>query len=116
MKKNMQLLKIFILTLVIGLGVSFAFAWSGPSGTPPANNVEGIIDVSNVFQSKGYSFTSASPTVFDIDDANNINETFSTQSLAVWINMFINHDAYVNSLSGPNAVCSDPTGLLTVCP
>ena len=32
------------LALVVGVGLNYAGAWTGPTGTAPANDVSGLID------------------------------------------------------------------------
>lgn len=51
-KDLIQSIKVIVLSLLIGLGVSFVSAWTEPTGTPPENNVGGPINIGASFQSK----------------------------------------------------------------
>ncbi len=44
--------------LVFGLSIQFADAWTNPTSTPPAGNVAGPINTSNIAQTKAGAFTS----------------------------------------------------------
>lgn len=112
---NIQKIKFILLVAIIGLGIHFASAFPAPVN-PPSNDVTGIADITDQYQAKGYNFINTTPlTKFDIDDSSDINETLSTNALAVFVDTIVGNDTYVNGLTGPNYVCSDHTGKLVIC-
>lgn len=52
MKNIIQSLKVIILGLILALGLSYAFAWTAPTASPPGGNVSAPVNVSNVSQIK----------------------------------------------------------------
>lgn len=53
MKKDIiQSVKLILLSLAIGLGVSYVYAWTGPQCAPPGCNVEAPVNVSAADQNK----------------------------------------------------------------
>lgn len=48
----MKATKIIILATIIGLGIAYVFAWSGPPGTPPSPNADAPINVGALSQYK----------------------------------------------------------------
>ena len=48
----LQPLKALVLILIIGLGVDFALAWTGPSSAPPTGNVSAPVNVGSTNQVK----------------------------------------------------------------
>lgn len=57
MKNFLSGAKIILLSLILGLGISYTFAqWSGPSGNPPNNNTPPPVNVGSVSQTKDGSF------------------------------------------------------------
>ena len=108
---------IFFLTLalVVGVGMNYAGAWTGPTGTAPANDVSGLIDVTDENQIKG-SNTPTGGVLLDIDDPTSTTDTFSTTSSAVWNEAIVDDDTFVESLTGPEFICADENGKLIICP
>ena len=47
-----QSAKVLILALILSLGVSYAFAWTGPTASAPNNNTPAPVNVGGTFQSK----------------------------------------------------------------
>lgn len=45
-------LKLLALAVILSLGFGVAYAWTGPTGVPPTNNVSGIINTGSVSQIK----------------------------------------------------------------
>ncbi len=60
MRSTTHSLKLIALALVLGLGVNYALAWTGPTSAPPAGNTDAPINVSATAQVKngGLSVTS----------------------------------------------------------
>lgn len=116
MKQNTKQNIFFLaLALVIGLGINYVGAWTGPTGTAPANDVSGLIDVTTNDQIKGHT----TPTIgilLDIDDPTSTSDTFSTTSVAVWNRTVVDDDTFVESLTGPEFICADSNGKLILCP
>jgi len=52
MKNIIQSLKVVALGLMLAIGLSYAFAWTPPTGNPPAGNVSAPVNVSNSTQIK----------------------------------------------------------------
>ena len=52
MKNLSQTIKSLIIALILVGGISYVFAWTGPSTTPPNGNVSAPINVSSTSQSK----------------------------------------------------------------
>jgi len=52
MKNIIQPLKTIVLALVIGLGISYAMAWTAPTAPPPNENVPAPVNVGNETQYK----------------------------------------------------------------
>ena len=61
MAKIFSYLKILILALMLSIGISYALAWTGPTGTPPNNNVAAPINTGVGNQTK----TGGLLTIFD---------------------------------------------------
>jgi hypothetical protein len=116
MKQNTKQNIFFLaLALVISVGIHYVGAWTGPTGTAPANDVSGLIDVSTDEQIKGHT----APTVgilLDVDDPTSTTDTFSTTNSATWLYTIVDDDTFVESLSGPEFICADSTGKLILCP
>ena len=103
------------LALVVGVGLNYAGAWTGPTGTAPANAVSGLIDVTTSYQVKGNTV----PTdliLLDIDDPGSSTDTFSTTNSAIWNETVVDDDTFVESLTGPEFICADENGKLIICP
>lgn len=47
-----QLIKIVVLSIVLSLGLSYVYAWTAPTGTPPAGNADAPINTSGSDQTK----------------------------------------------------------------
>ncbi|MFZ2072099.1 MAG: hypothetical protein WA101_01310 [Minisyncoccia bacterium] len=122
MKKNdiLKSIKVIVLGLVLGLGISYVYAtvgntqsvssnWAIPSGTPPAGNVVGPIDMSNKEQAKGGTPITGSLL--------NIEGTLSSDSLAVFGNSVVGGDLKASQLSGVGSrpICVDSSGKLIPC-
>lgn len=107
------------LALVVGVGMNYAGAWTGPTGTAPANDVSGLIDVSFEDQVKGRDpsqFPPVTGVLIDVDDPTSSTDTFSTTNSATWIYTIVDDDTFVESLTGPEFICADENGKLIICP
>ncbi len=56
-QKSVYWLKVISLGLILGLGIQFAKAWTGPSAAPPGGNVSGPITTSDQGQQKAGSLS-----------------------------------------------------------
>jgi len=119
MKNIFNLIKPLVVALVLTIGLSYVFAWTGPTGAPPTNNAEAPINVSLADQIKGGSLSLGGLFVgglglsnddFCLDrDNDGVNETcLSTVSGGS------GGGGSVSAVSGfPNhLVCSDTNGTL----
>ena len=52
MKNIIQSLKVVALGLMLAIGLSYAFAWTAPTGNPPSGNVSAPVNVSGNLQTK----------------------------------------------------------------
>jgi hypothetical protein len=52
MKSILQQTKIVALGIIVAVGISYAFAWTGPTSTPPSGNVSSPINVGSTTQTK----------------------------------------------------------------
>ena len=66
MKNIQQTLKSLIIALILVGGISYVFAWSGPSTTPPNGNVDAPINVGSSGQTKS-SYFAATQLLSSID-------------------------------------------------
>ena len=116
MKKNLKQNIFFIaLALVLGMGMNYVGAWTGPTGTAPANDVSGLIDVTVNNQIKGHTVPTAG-ILLDIDDPTSTTDTLSTTNSATWLYTIVDDDTFVESLTGPEFICADENGKLIICP
>lgn len=114
-QKTKQNIFFLAIALVVGAGLNYAGAWTGPTGTAPANDVSGLIDVTTIEQIKGHT----APTtgiLLDVDDPASTTDTFSTTNSAVWREAVVDDDTFVESLTGPEFICADENGKLIICP
>lgn len=115
MKKNIKQNIFFLaLALILGIGMNYVSAWTGPTGTAPANDVSGLIDITPQYQAKGTIPTDM--ILLDVDDPTSTTDTFSTTSSAVWNETVVDDDTFVESLTGPEFICADENGKLIICP
>ncbi len=100
MKNIADKIKILVLALVIGLSVSYAFAWTGPSATPPGSNASAPINVSSAEQVKSGplkvgGFRSFLPAYVNYDSSSDLSSKgTSFQSLSLAVNGKIGASAY----------------------
>ena len=48
----LQSIKILLLAVVLSIGVSYVYAWTGPTATPPENNIPAPLNVGDNIQVK----------------------------------------------------------------
>lgn len=58
----LQTLKIATLALVLSFGLSYVYAWTAPTATPPSSNVAAPINVSSTAQTKTGDLTISGKT------------------------------------------------------
>jgi flagellar basal body-associated protein FliL len=104
MKKNdwIKSIKIIILCLVIGLGVSFISAWTAPSGAPAS------------------ATNTKEPVTAEPSGSSNLQAKtggLSVNAFSVTTGSQFNGDVTVNSLSGgtDRNVCVDKFGKIKIC-
>ena len=56
MKNIIQLFKITTLALILSFGLSYVYAWTAPTQTPPLGNVAAPINTSSISQYKNGAF------------------------------------------------------------
>ncbi|MBP6857933.1 MAG: hypothetical protein KBC11_01940 [Candidatus Pacebacteria bacterium] len=113
-KTNLDIIKSFLVILVIGFGVRYASAFPAPAN-PPANDVSGLINTTSTGQAKGG--TPTDPIGITLETKG----LMSGNNLAVWRTdgaKVLSGYVQINNLN-PNSVatgvCSDSTGKLTSC-
>ena len=65
MKNIIQPLKTITLALIIGLGIAYAMAWTGPTQGPPNGNVPAPVNVGNIAQTKMGTLIVGGPGLFE---------------------------------------------------
>ena len=62
MKNIIQALKVVALALILSFGISYVYAWTAPTMTPPNGNVSAPINTSSTAQTKSGGLTVGSIT------------------------------------------------------
>ncbi len=102
MKNISEKVKSIITALILVGGISYAFAWSGPTTNPPSGNVDAPINTSSSPQAKNGSILSSTL---------NIGGTLSSDNLSVFNSSIFSGSIKIPTGAGLNKVLtSDATG------
>lgn len=108
-------LKVIVLALVIGLGVSFAYgSWVPPTGTAPSNNAPAPLNIGGGNQSKGGTQAPLASSLLNINGILSANDILSFGDVG---SGSLSHDANpgLDPSDYPAHVCADINGVLVLC-
>lgn len=109
-------LKIIVLALVIGLGVSFAYgSWVPPTGTAPSNNAPAPLNIGGGNQSKGGTQTPLASSLLNINGIFSANNILSFGDVGSG-SLSYDANAGLDPSDFPAHVCADINGVLVLCP